>query len=337
MRRFWIGLLTSVVGFLVLWNAFFAAFGMQIFANDFALWKAKFDLVESSEAADVVILGDSGAISALGTTGKRRTLNLALPCAGPVEAKYIYDRYLRRHPPPKILVVEFAEFNFRNLSCLKTYGLSFGFLSFDEKLEILRELARSKSTSAVFGEQERLFEALKVPLQVRHSLFIGLNALHLTPYDVEKVRDVLQFPQWRYYVNDYQLAMKGRGHFVIGVGESSDGVRLEGIDYEKFEASPANRTYLEKILVTAQRDATRVLVRFDPANPASAAAFSTTYRTQVAAYFDAFRSRFPNANFESFMRTLPASSFGDADLHMNARGSRLETDHLEAALDELER
>ncbi|MEK7357939.1 MAG: hypothetical protein AAB250_15930 [Bdellovibrionota bacterium] len=338
MRRFWIGFFASIVAFLAVWNLFYYSFALQIHGFDFAIWKAKFELIAPrAEAAEVVILGDSGAISGLSAVGSRRkTLNLALGCAGTVEAAAFYDRYRESHPPPRFLVIEFAEFNFREFSCLDSYALTFDLFTLRERAKILRDIEATGRAYPVFAGDESFLDALNVPLSIRPTLYLALAALHLTPNHLAAARRFVNVREWPFYQNDFERALAQRGHFVIGERASFEGTRIDGLDFDRFESSPVLIDALARILARAERDGTRALVRFDPSNPNTNDAWGANYRRGMEAAFSDLQRRFPSASIELFIRQWPNEAFGDYELHLNESGVRLETAHLEAMLDRLE-
>lgn len=339
MRRFWVGSAVAALVLFVGWNAVFLSLPRQIYRWDHALWRAKFDLIASiDEPAEVVVLGDSGTISGIDPLrAKRKTLNLALACGGPIEAGVIYDHYRQKHAPPRILVVEFAEYYFYGLDCFSQYVLSYDFFSLREKYGILSGFEGSPRKLSLFGANEIVFERLGIPDRLRHLAFIALNAIHFTPDQLAWARTVLRVQDWPAYDNDYEMSFRQRGHFVIGLAKGWGRVRTGNFVFDRFDPHPAIMKGLEGVVDRATREGTRVLIRFVPINPATLASFSELHRTQFRAYWDDFERRYPGAQVEDYIRSWPPEMFGDKDLHLNAEGAKLETAHLEEAIDALDR
>jgi hypothetical protein len=81
--------------------------------TEYAVWQAKFDILEKCQLGDVVILGDSKASAAFMTTRlPMPATNLALSGTTPVEAAFEARRIFKCGKLPKLVVLSFDPYQF---------------------------------------------------------------------------------------------------------------------------------------------------------------------------------------------------------------------------------
>lgn len=329
MHRFWLGTVAAGLAFLFAWGVFFKTFPMRIYRHDYAIWAAKFELLKERPAVapDVVILGDSGSISGLPVTKlKASAINLGLPCGGPIEASYFYDRYRRAHAPPKVLVIQFTQYFYHGVECLPQYALSFDFFSFKEKAAILREFENASA-------ELPLFDGFAKVDAVRRWLYLGLGLFHLNPQQILAVRSMKIERGTHKPEEDFEKTIEQRGHFVFGLEPRWDKLRTHYFEFDEFRPHPVIVSHLHRLIRTAREDGSKVLVRVTPLNPATVRNFSETHRKQFAEFLSGLANEYPGLVAETSIREWPPEAFGDEDIHMNAHGAELEGEHLARELE----
>lgn len=336
MRRFWFSMALATVALLLVWNALFLFFPKGIFYFDNAMWKAAFDLIRTEpDSSEVLILGDSDAASSLkATSTKRKTLNLGLACAGPVEAEIVYDEYRRHHEPPKVVVIMMSDYYFYQVGCLPLYALSYDFFSLQQKNKIMSAFDKVQSQLELFGKNNRAIGLL--PYGAQRRLYLGLLALHLTPQAFEYAQNLLTPEKWPPHGETVLKARQQRGHFVVGQQDSISRDRKDSFNFEDFHTVTPIVWALDRLISRAQRENAKVILKIDPLNRATAEKFSDRHRQHLSEFMKALKARHRGLIAEEAIPVLPDNYFGDEDIHTNARGADALSAELETQLDEID-
>lgn len=319
---------------LVAWAVLFEIVPTRIFQYDYAVWRAKFDLMKLPSSMDVVIVGDSATMSGVDPSRLRQSaINLSLACGGPVEAERIYDHYRKTHAPPKVLVISFAQYYYHSLECLPKFALAYDFFSLAERARILANFEESPERLPLYESSEDALSKLGVPSRIRHLTYLALLALHLAPQQVAASRAVLEFDLAPQYESDYETTFRQRGHFVIGQLPAWAQLRTEGFEFDEFRTNPIVIASLEALIRRAQMEGAKVILRSIPLNPVTTANFSTVHREQYSKFFHSLIARHLGLVSTTAIREWPPEAFGDGELHLNAHGAELESADLAESLE----
>ncbi len=139
----------ALIGFTLL-------FPLCYMDEEYPAWKFTKQVAAGRECGgksfDTVILGDSGAMSAIMPEYTESScVNLAVGGATSIEMYYFFEEYLKNHEAPKTAVIMFAPFHYWHIDNYETRTLYFGAISVN-KLSELYQNAKSCGAEAVWAK-----------------------------------------------------------------------------------------------------------------------------------------------------------------------------------------
>ncbi len=285
------------------------------FANhEYVEWRHRMDAVGNAAiSAELLLIGDSRGVAGFAPEQVTATaLNLALGGATPVEAWFLLDRWLARHPAPRDLVLSFGPFHLSEMDSFWHRTVKFGFLSAREVDALRRE---SEMLGVPLDEQpfSRMLSTLIPPFSWSAELFSGL----LAGRRAENLAALAAFE-------------RAKGHKLYGTGKRPRNTNEEAGRFA-FEPSPLMDIYLRRTIRLAREHGIRVHWFTMPFSEVSWSKTLPRYRFEFNRYLRDLAAE-EGVHVARDLWSLPDEYFGDPS-HVNAEGVKLVTAALMASLD----
>lgn len=285
----------------------------RFLAPEYAMWSAQRSAARDAPPVDVLILGDSRTMGGLDPTRMpgAEVRSLALGGTTSIEAFFLLETWLDRHPAPALLVLGFAPYHLALHDTFWERTVKFAFLSEAQYAALLRdalalgdpvlgppaELERELADRSRFA---RYAGGLRNPVDFASEI---LSSGFLRGTSNRAVRAEVELD---------------RGHFVFGRGERADRLAEEA-GFETFESSPLLDRYLERLLRLAASRGVPVRWFTLPVNQPSFAAIRPAYRAGFEAWLARWPAVHPDFAVMQPLWWLPNDHFGDRS-HLNPRG-----------------
>lgn len=279
--------------------------------NEFPAWKYKKELQSGQvryENTDTLILGDSGAMSALIPEKVcDDAVNLAAGGATSIEMYYFLKNYLNNNEAPENIVIMFSPFHYSAIDNFDTRTVYFRALSVKDAIELYREAGKlcAESVYRKGAVGDELAARLYLPTKYLPALY---NARFITRYDENRTL--------------YERIADSRGHGYFGTAESCSDLNYEAKYTQMPESGDAAllAMYMDKLLDECERTGGRVILLQPAMNEESFDALDDNYVTEYTSYIEALGDRHPAVEVETHIRRYQDDCFGDA-MHLNEKGA----------------
>jgi hypothetical protein len=282
--------------------------------NNYPLYRWKQDAAAAPSAVpdDVVVLGDSRALTALvPSLLSDRALSLAVTGGTAIEAYYGMRRYLEHHPAPPRVLVSISPAFLQDCVIFWASNVRFKYLTVAEHLEVLQRSER------LGWRIKRGGSDFHGPLHYYGTY--ALYRLNVAPFyraELTNARLVLRRGE---NLRRYDDIARARGHVFFNTGEVAEGL-MEETKAEAFRPSPLLDAYLSDLLTMCARRGSRAVFLTVPFSAPSLAAMKPGFLDQYREYLVRLGADHPDAAVETTVERWPFDFFAD-QTHLNEKGA----------------
>lgn len=300
-------LLILMMPFFLLLPLYCCLFPEYYMDDEYAMYKQQKDFVrESSEANQVIILGDSRAKA--GFVPDKLIgdcYNLALGGATAIEGYYSLKEYLENHPAPKTLILSYAPMHYMDVDTFWTRSVYFHTLDTEDFFEIVKIARKYENTENI------LIEKYPVEYVMYKTYMPNKYATAL-----KKAGFVFRYEKTK---EKYVQMEKQKGQSYYGTADYSDSFNGEA-KVTDFKENDVITHYLKEIFSLCEANNIRVIVKNMPMNEASYNILTEDFKVHYNEYMEGLKKQFPAVNFQTELYCYQNDYFGDAD-HLNEKGT----------------
>lgn len=264
---------------------------------------------------DTVILGDSGAMSALIPSGiSDSCINMAVGGATSIEMYYFFSEYLENHTPPENVIIMFAPFHYWHIDNYKTRTVYFNAIPL-LKLPELYKNARACDARSVLYEHY-ITDGISARCALPNKYLPAINAARFTGrYNMNKSA-----------YTDLQMS--------YGYGGFGD---LEECYDESYETSYEDMVidgdakfitlYMQKLLKLCADNKIHVILLQPAVNTATYEGLNEHYYASYRNYIKQMGMTFDDIDYEAQLRVYDGKFFSDTS-HLNREGAEKFTEEI---------
>ena len=290
--------------------AFF--FPMNYMPVEYSMWREEKDYISKEQGADTLIIGDSRAKSGIMTRalGDEDTYNMAIGGCTPIEMYYALEGYLKNNPPPKRVIIIFAQYH---LCDIDNWGqtMTYNYLTLPQLLEVYGE-AEKNGESQVLGEHffTDLFSyKLRLPNKYLSSIY---NANINGRYGDNAAK--------------YESVRQDGGYTVFGEDEGNDGLSYE-VHHPEFDSLKTVLDYYYRLLELCSSNGISVIIEQAPVNESSMERISEDFWKGYGSFMSDVKSRYPDFQIVETVPEYENRYFGDNN-HLNKEGAGVFTEYI---------
>jgi hypothetical protein len=268
-------------------------------------------------SGEFAVLGDSREEAAIISRHLPvSAINLGGPGAGPLETAYIAEQVIRCPNRPRRVLLSLNMTTFTQMN--QTWDLSIrnGFMPCDTVWTIQR---------IANGLRDPSFDDAPSVDQLPHTLRPWAYCIRFPPIFLGSLLNGLL--KGREARNEAILSrtVADRGYLLFGEQETWDGVAADA-HVTMFRPLPILNAFFERTVRTLLDAGVEIYFALTPVNDATYDAMSPMVREAFIAYLSDFQSRYQSFHLlQDRIPRWPAAYFGDAGLHLNARGAEVLT------------
>lgn len=257
---------------------------------------------------DTVILGDSGAMSALIPTELSDTcVNLAVGGATSIEMYYFFKEYISQHDTPRNVVIMFAPFHYFNIDNYETRTMYFKSLSARNAIELYRNAQMCKADKVYY--EKVIWDDLSCRLGLPTKYLPAINAAKFVGRYADNIRS-------------YNALCDSRGQGFFGTSDGCDDASYE-CSYTGMVKEGEYlliKMYLYKLLELCEKENINVILLQPALNETTYLSINENYVKEYTEYIEEIQEAFDNITCETALRCYDNVYFGDVS-HLNAVGA----------------
>lgn len=294
-------------------------FPLSIFDSDYIIFQHQMEVAKeknTSDNANVLILGDSRPASSVNPLLQDQWLSLCVVGSTPVENYYYLKHYLENHPKPNTVYFSFSIFNLTgyNEEIFWKRGIGWNIYTFDEFKEIINE---AKKYDPAFFDNHQSPYLEYVLYKMNFPLFYISNIIN----------SGYQRKQQNMMVKD--IITKNRGHINLIWGKTdSAGIAIEA-KFNQYKAEGINYHYFEKLFALCSENGIgEVYFENIPFNQETFINLKDQYVKDYKQMIANLSIKYPEYHISDSIFYYKNEYYGDGH-HMNNEGARLYTEYLE--------
>lgn len=324
MKFFFFKLCLTIIFTIFTWTVIYNNLEMRMDLGDFSRWKFKLDKMNNNSIEySNVILGDSAADSGLRSKFfDNKTINLSLGAGSSVDGYYYFVNYLKRHSPPKRLILSYSNLGMLSRPSFYSHTMIFGYFDFLEMI---------KGDSINNG----VYELLQPPLDISFS-FLSTNRTNfltkliaywelltlktaLNIHQLERVSNIFTSNFYSINLRRYNKLYSYPDNY-IDVPLKFNKVKSSMVP-KKIIVNNTFKYFSEKLVRLALANGVTVYIIPPPLNEIYTEYFNPIIIKDLVSYYYEFTKNLKNVKIDTQV-LIYKSEFFDDSLHLNELGAK---------------
>ena len=292
--------------------AFTALFPMCYMDEEYPAWRLKKEIAAgrayAGESFDTVILGDSGAMSALVPDHLGGScVNMATGGATSIEMYFIFSEYLENHDAPKTAVIMFAPFHYWHIDNYSTRTQYFRAIPLSDVKELYSDAKACGSQSV--RPDGWLVQEISARCCLPNRYLPAIDAAHFTGRRAENGK--------RY---DELTASRGWGSFGTQEGCWDESYETSYEDMEIDGDAKLITLYMQKLLRLCDDNGIHTVLLQPAVNDATFTGINEHYYGSYRNYIKQLSAIIDDMEYETELRVYDGKYFSDTS-HLNREGA----------------